>query len=276
MGASEAGSFEEYRKVILRVAAEAAGLLRDLSCIESHTRVVRGETIRADLESEEYIIDALRAEGMGGRVVTEERGLVELGGEGPTFIVDPLDGSTNYRNCIPWSSVSIAVAPRGSRRLRDVVAGVVAPVFWGSPLSFSRGSGCYEGAMRVEPLEEPAGVIFVYVERPDAAMALAEVTKSLGGLKVRSLGSAALELAYTALGRAKVFLDLRGKLRNVDVAAGLGLTVECGGSIVGEGGEPLDSGLDGVERVGTVISSPEQSTLRRVLGILGGSGGGRP
>jgi myo-inositol-1(or 4)-monophosphatase len=261
----------EYRRILVRIAGEAAGLLRDLSCSEEYTSRVSGETIRADLESESYIIDALKSEGLGGRVVTEERGTVSLGGEGPIFIVDPLDGSTNYGECIPWSSVSIAVAPPGATSLREVEAGAIAPVFWGPPMSFARGEGCYVGGERVEPRRPASNLIFVYVEHPEAAMGLARVTKELGGLKVRSLGSAALELAYTSLGRARLFLDLRSRLRNVDVAAAMGMLLECGGSIVGGRGEPLDSGLGGVERVGTVIASLDEASIRRVLDILGGS-----
>jgi len=259
---------QEYRRILARIAGEAAGLLRDLSCSEEYTTRVSGETIRADLEAESYIIDALRSEGLGGRVVTEERGIVSLGGEGPTFIVDPLDGSTNYSDCIPWSSVSIAVAPPGASGLREVEAGAVAPIFWGSTLSFARRGGCYVGEERVEPRRPPSNVIFVYVEHPEAAMGLARVTRELGGLKVRSLGSAALELAYTSLGRARLFLDLRSRLRNVDVAAAMGMLLECGGVIVGGQGEPLDSRLEGVERVGTVIASLDKATIDKILGIV--------
>ncbi len=264
------GEFEEYRRVITRIAGEAAGLLRDLACEEKYVEVVSGETMRADIESESYIIDALKAEGLGGRVVTEERGVVELGRAGPTFIVDPLDGSTNYKACIPWSSVSIAVVPEGSRRLRDVAAGVVAPVFYGPYISFTRGGGCYEGASRVRPRERPLEVVYVYVEHPEAAEGLARLTRGLGGLKVRSLGSAALEMAYTALGRGLLFLDLRSRLRNVDIAAALGITIECGGEAVNYNGDPLDSGVDSVKRVGTVISSLRPGILKEALSILRG------
>jgi len=262
---------EEYRRILVRIAGEAAGLLRDLSCSEEYKSRVAGETIRADVEAENYIIDALKSEGLGGRVVTEERGVVSLGGEGPVFIVDPLDGSTNYSECIPWSSVSIAVVPSGTSRLRDVEAGVVAPIFWGPPISFARGSGCYAGGERVEASGASSNIVFVYVEHPEAAMGLARITRELGGLKVRSLGSAALELAYTALGRAKLFLDLRSRLRNVDVAAAMGIMLECGGVIVGGRGEPLDSDLETVEKVGTVIASLEEATVKKVLHILGGT-----
>ena len=258
----------DLRRALTRVAGEASGLLRDLACEDRYAARVEGETIRADLEAGSYIIDAIRSEGFGGVVITEERGRVELGGRGPTFIVDPLDGSTNYAACIPWASVSIAAAPEGSRTIREVIAGVVAPVFQGDPISFARGSGCYLGEVRVRPLRE-SRILFVYVEHPEAALGLAKVTRALGGLKIRSLGSAALEMAYTAIGRSIAFLDLRSKLRNVDMAAALGMTIECGGEVVGLDGELLNAGVESVERVGTVISSLERSVIDRILRALG-------
>jgi len=264
------GEWEELRRAIARIAGEAAGLLRDLSCDEAYTRRERGETIRADLESEEYVIDALKSEGFGGTLVTEERGLVRLGGSGPVFVLDPLDGSTNYASCIPWASVSLAAAPPGARRLSEVVAGAVAPVFYGEIISFSRGSGCRLGEAPIGGPASGSRMLYVYVEHPEAAMGLARITRSLGGLKVRSLGSAALEMAYTAIGRGYAFVDLRSKLRNVDTAAALGMTIECGGSALGPGGAPLDAGLDGVERVGSVISSHDPRVPGKILEVLGG------
>ena len=240
-----------------------------MACEEHYAARVEGETIRADLEAESYIIDAIRSEGFGGVVITEERGRIELGGRGPTFIVDPLDGSTNYAACIPWASVSIAAAPEGSRSIREVTAGVVAPVFQGDAISFARGTGCYVGEVRVRP-HRRSRILFVYIEHPEAALGLAKVTRSLGGLKVRSLGSAALEMAYTAIGRGVAFLDLRSKLRNVDMAAALGMTLECGGEVVGIDGKPLNAGIQAVERVGTVISSLDKSVIDGILRALEG------
>jgi myo-inositol-1(or 4)-monophosphatase len=267
------GEWSSLRRALRRIAGEAAGLLRDLSCTEEYSKRVGGETIRADIESESYIIDALRAEGFGGTVITEERGRVELNGRGPIFVLDPLDGSTNYASCIPWASVSLAALPPGARSLREVAAGVVAPVFYGYPISFARGEGCYIGEERVEPGEAPR-ILFVYVDHPEAAVALARVTRRLGGLKVRSLGSAALEMALAGIGRAYAFLDLRSKLRNVDIAAALGITLECGGEALNGSGSPIDTGVGGVERVGTVISSSRMRVLEEIIAVLGGDSDG--
>lgn len=259
----------EAREVLLKVAGEAAALLRDYACTERFTERLGGERIRADVESESYIIDALRAEGFRGTVVSEEAGRVELGSGGGVVLVDPLDGSSNYSNCIPWAAVSLAYAPPGVRGVRGVTAGVVHPVFHGDPVSFEGGM-CFLGGVPARPREPPAKMLFVYMESREAMDAVARVFQELGRPKVRSLGSAALEMAYAALGRAAAFVDIRSRLRNVDVAAALGVTLACGGDVLRPGGAPLDVGVDGVERVGAVISSGSAETAARIARLLGG------
>ena len=242
---------EDLRRILVRVAGEASGLLRDLSCSSEASARVRGETFKADLISESYIIDSLAREGVAGRFVSEESGVVERRGD-YIVLIDPLDGSRNYANCIPWSSVSIAVAKSSGRTLRDIIAGVVAPVFHGEPLSFSD-MGCFHGAVMVEPVREAERFIYVYVEHPEAAVLLAEIIGIMGrGFKVRSLGSAALEISYVAIGRGKAFIDLRPKLRNIDIAAGVGLARMCGAHVTGPGGDIDRIGIRDIVRLNTI------------------------
>jgi myo-inositol-1(or 4)-monophosphatase len=246
---------EDLRRVAVRIASEAAALLRDYACDREYTRGVGGETIVADRVAEDYIIDSLRGEGLRVRGVSEERGYF---GDGDLVVViDPLDGSSNYSNCISWASVSIAFAL--GNRLSDVIAGSVAPVFFGHPISFSRGHGCYEGEVRVEPSRNTR-MVFAYAEDPTIASKLLEFIKDMGGnVKIRGLGSAALEIAYVALGRAALFVDARSRLRNVDVAASVGIIRECGGEAYNAQGEPLEARLDEVVVVGDVIASLDRN-----------------
>ncbi len=242
---------EELRRILVKVSGEAAGLLRDIACTTEASTRVGEETFKADLISEEYIMDALKREGINGRFVSEERGVIVDKGD-YTILIDPLDGSRNYANCIPWSSVSIAIADSKGRSLADVIAGVVTPVFYGDPVSFSS-NGCYMGATRISPPQESEKFIYVYVEHPEAAVLLAEIIGILGrGFKVRSLGSAALEITYVSIGRGKAFIDLRPKLRNIDVAAAIGLARTCGGKTTGPGGAIREIPIDKIVRLDTL------------------------
>ncbi len=258
----------ELRKILVRAASETAALLRDNACDPRMVESIRGETTRADLIAEEYAVDLLKSMGLRARIIGEEGGIY---GEGDlVVIIDPLDGSVNYLNCIPWASVSIAVAPKDASSFNEILAGAVAPIFTGYTLSFERGGGCYEGGSRIAGAYKPyKRMLAVYAEHPDALYSIARVIESIGGFKVRSLGSAALELAYTAVGRITLFLDVRSKLRNVDIAAAAGMLAECGGILLGpEGGWP-PLRLDRIDRVGSVAASLDAGLARRVYSLVG-------
>jgi len=256
----------ELRRLALRVAGEAAGMLRDRMCMEENARILRGDTAAIDLESERYIVEALRGEGFRGAIVGEETGLTP-GEPGPVALVDPLDGSKNYLSCMPWASVSIAfLDPQGSP-----IAGAVAPVFNWPPLSFGP-DGCYEGGERLSPGEPRYRIIYTYVEKPDAAAKVVRIVERLQPVKVRSMGSAALELAWVAAGRALAFADLRGQLRNIDVAAAAGLIQRCGGHIVDGSGNPIKLPVDRVARIGSVVAARNRETLNTIIEAAGGTG----
>lgn len=261
---------DDWRKLLLRIAGEAAGLLRDNACRAEYVAKVGGEAIRADVESEAYIIDALKAEGFRGVVVSEEAGKVVLGDEEYVVLVDPLDGSSNYSTCISWASVSLALVRRGATLRNGLLAGVVQPVFYGSPISYARGFGCFLGGTHIGRPENPSRIMYVYMESRDALEAVAKAFQELGRPKVRSLGSAALEMAYAAIGRGLVFIDIRSRLRNVDIAAAYGITLECGGEVLKPGGSILDVDVDKVEPVGSVISSGNREIALKVAQLLRG------
>ncbi len=257
---------DELRLLAVEVAEAASRLLAERACSDL-TDVVRGDTIRADLVAEDVIREAIRRSLSDFTMVSEESGVA--GSTGYVFVVDPLDGSLNYEHCIRWSSVSVAVAPPGSRRLSDVVAGAVAPL-WGETLSFARGEGCYEGNRRVYPRASGGRIAFTYVESLDDAVKVSRLFTAFPGLKMRSLGSAALEIASVGLGRGLLFVDLRGKLRNVDVAAAVGLARECGARVFNETGADVDSTITEVSVVGNVIVA--RGDHRAILEAISGGG----
>jgi len=126
---------EELRRLAVELAEEASRFLMSVWCSEL-TEVVKGDTIRADLKAEEIIAERLRSRFKEYTLVSEESG--RTGSGGYVFVVDPLDGSLNYEHCIPWSSVSVAIARPGSTRLSEVVAGAISQL-GGPTLSFARG-----------------------------------------------------------------------------------------------------------------------------------------
>jgi len=75
----------------------------------------------------------------------------------------------------------------------------------------------------------------------------------LGRPKIRSLGSASLDIIYTSIGRFKAFIDLRGRLRNVDVAAAIGFAREVGAYIIDDRGGHVEMPLDRLSNIGSIV-----------------------
>jgi len=277
-------SLEDLRRMAARVAGEAAAYLRDRFGLEELLSVVGqhshddDEGMRIDVESERNLLELLRAEGYRGLFLGEESGLIRLGGDPYIAVVDPLDGSKNYAGLIPWNAVSVAIAPLPGGRepsLLDVAAGAVAPVTQWPVLSFARGHGAYEGGARVEAraAREPR-LVLAYVERPEQARVVYEYLRLCNGRKrsVRALGSASLEITWAGLGRAEVFVDVRGRLRIVDVAAAVWIAREAGAKVAVEN---LDTPLTRVARVGSVAVAYSSQAWERLTRALDAAGYGR-
>jgi len=269
------------RRMLARVAGEAAAYLRDRFGLEELLHVVGrhshddDEGMRIDIESERNLLELLRAEGYRGLFLGEESGLVRLGNDPWIVVADPLDGSKNYAGLIPWNAVSVAIAPLPRGRdptLLDVAAGAVAPVTQWPVLSFARGRGAYEGGARVEAgLGREPRLVLAYVEKPEQARVVYEYLRLCNGHKrsVRALGSASLEITWAGLGRAEVFVDVRGRLRVVDVAAAVWFAREAGGYVAVE---HLDTVLTRVGRVGSVAiayAAPAWERLAKALEAAG-------
>lgn len=230
-------------------AARKAGrsLVKDFREVENLQVSVKGAgdfVSRADTAAENII----REELMGARPtygwLGEETG--EADGADPTrrWIVDPLDGTTNFLHGLPHWSVSIALEHKG-----EVVAGVVFDaakdeLFWAE-----KGAGAWmnESRIRVSGRRNMAeavlatGVPFGTKKTLPATMRdLARLMPATAG--VRRFGSAALDLAYVAAGRFDAYWER--EINAWDMAAGIILVREAGGfaEAVREGRDIFESG----------------------------------
>jgi myo-inositol-1(or 4)-monophosphatase len=164
---------------------------------------------------------------------------------GLTFIVDPLDGTTNYLHGFPAYAVSIAALIDGA-----LVAGVVFDVPRNECFTAVRGGGAFRDGqpMRVSTIHDPARALIatgVPFRKPDAiAQYLTQLPKVLATTSgIRRAGSAAIDLAHVACGRVDAFWELR--LAPWDVAAGLLLVREAGGVVTDFDGTPSVPALAG-------------------------------
>lgn len=196
-----------------------------------------------DRESEALIIRTLRERFPDHGILAEESPQ-EAGREGYLWIIDPLDGTTNFIHQFPVFAVSIALQYN-----RESIAGVVFEPLRNDLYTAERGKGAYLNGERlsVSAVADPAfsliatGFPFKHKELVGPYL---ELFKNilLTVSDQRRAGSAALDLAYLAAGRCEAFYELG--LSPWDVAAGSLLVREAGGLVTdfGGGGEYMTTG----------------------------------
>lgn len=192
-----------------------------------------------DARAEALILECLDRAFPDDAILAEEAGS-RAGRSGRRWIIDPLDGTTNYAHGLPIYAVSIALESEGS-----VVLGVVYDPSQQELFVAERGQGAWLGDERLrvstaEVLNESLlATGFPYNVRETSETNLAEWTAfSLRARAVRRLGSAVLYLAWVAAGRLDGYWELR--VGPWDVAAGSLLVEEAEGRVTDLRGGPLD------------------------------------
>jgi len=192
-----------------------------------------------DRRAEALIIEAIQAEFPRDAILSEERGTVD-GSSSRRWIIDPLDGTTNYAHGIPIFCVSIALEVDGQARL-----GVVYDPNLDECFVATRGRGAW---LNGEPLAVSEGVTLneslvatglPYNIRETPCNNLAEFAAfSLRCQGVRRMGSAVLYFCYVAAGRLDGYWELR--VGPWDAAAGVLMVEEAGGRVTNLEGGPLN------------------------------------
>jgi len=222
----------------LRAARSAAQLIvRSMDRVDSLTVSEKGSgdyVSEVDRAAEQCIVQALRKTWPEHGFLCEESGLIEGQGAGRDYlwIIDPLDGTTNFLRGVPHFAVSIACQYKG--RLEHAV--VLDPVRQ-EEFTASRGHGASLNGrrLRVSSRKSLTGALvgtgFVYhknAERLDNYLGMYRaLTEQCGGL--RRAGAASLDLAYVAAGRFDAFWEFG--LSEWDMAAGALLIQEAGGLV---------------------------------------------
>jgi myo-inositol-1(or 4)-monophosphatase len=234
-------TYIEFRNVAIAAAREAGAAIRAVAEAGVREIVFKGEGKRdlvteADKRSEQIIIDAIHSRYPDHRILAEEG--TSTGGEGDyRWIVDPLDGTTNFAHHYPLYCVSIAVERAG-----ETVVGVVYAPYMDELFVAIRGGGAtLNGApIRVSGVTELMGGLLCtgFPYRLDGP------TNNLtnwGNFVLRTQatrrdGAAALDICYVAAGRFDGFWELN--LQPWDMAAGALVVQEAGGTISDPYGDP--------------------------------------
>jgi myo-inositol-1(or 4)-monophosphatase len=194
----------------------------------------------ADLKAEETIFEALQKARPGYGFLGEERGMIEGTDKTHTWIVDPLDGTTNFLHAIPHFAINIALKRDGAVVAAVTYNPVTNELFWAE-----KGKGCFVNDRRLRVaarsrLDESllgTGIPFLgHGQHAKFLKELHQISQRVAG--VRRFGAAALDLAYVAAGRLDGFWER--DLKPWDMAAGILLITEAGGKVTSaDGGEDV-------------------------------------
>ncbi|MEO1798292.1 MAG: inositol monophosphatase family protein [Pseudomonadota bacterium] len=225
--------------VMMNTARKAGrSLVKDFQEVEQLQVSTKGPAdfvSRADLRAEEIIREELTRARPTYGWLAEESG--ETPGEDPTrrWIVDPLDGTTNFLHGLPHWAVSIALEHKG-----QIVAGVVYDAAKDEMFFAEKGVGAFMNDQRLRVSGRRAMIECVFAtglpfagraDLPETLQDLARLLPACAG--VRRWGTASLDLAYVAAGRYDGFWER--SLKPWDMAAGIVIVKEAGGFV-----EPLD------------------------------------
>lgn len=184
-----------------------------------------------DKESEQRLMDGLSAILPGSCFIGEEFNPDSVLSDEPTWIIDPLDGTTNFLHGLPVFAVSVALWDSGDTQL-----GVVHAPAMGETFTAVRGGGAYfngrtlqlEGEVALSQSLIATGFPYYDFEKMAPYLELlSDLMRATHGL--RRMGSAAIDLAYTAAGRFDAFYEMG--LAPWDVAAGALIVEEAGGFV---------------------------------------------
>jgi len=235
-------NYNNLVKVAAGAAARAAAYIRGARPPRTEDWTEKGRhdfVTEVDRACEAMIAEALTRDVPGSQIVGEELTPRLTTGD-VVWIVDPLDGTTNFLHGYPQYAVSIGCAVRG-----ELCAGVVHDVARDIVYRASSGGGawCGDARLHVSTLTEPRraliGTGFPFKDLEQLRAYLAQFAAVLGGASgIRRAGSAALDLVDVAAGRFDAFWEV--SLAPWDVAAGVVLVREAGGRV---------SRLDGSEDV---------------------------
>ena len=259
------GALPNPLNVAIDVAREAGAILLEYAArpLEIEEKGRRADIVTAaDKASEALIKRRLGAAFPNATILGEETGTTH-GTSDERWIVDPLDGTTNYAHGYPLCCVSIAYERGG-----ELIAGVVYAPFMDELFVAERGAGaqCNGNPIRVSAIDCVGDAMVCTGFHPADFERNAQcfAAASHRAQAVRRDGSAALDLAYVAAGRFDGFWEF--DLHSWDVAAGTLLVLEAGGCVTRIDGGPAAIDARSILATNARIHDELQEVLRPAAG----------
>ncbi|MGA1874962.1 MAG: inositol monophosphatase family protein [bacterium] len=229
----------KVREVAFQATDKAARVLRQRFGQPHTVRKKRAIDLvtEADEQSEHIIVDTIHHAFPTHDMVAEEGSLIDTGSP-YQWIIDPLDGTTNFAHHIPHFCISIALAVRGR-----LVFGLVENPMWPERFWAASGEGAFMNnkSIRVSStVSIPESLLvtgFPYELHPAMDLLIRRFQRCMAAAQgIRRFGSAALDLCYVACGRFEGFWEQH--LKPWDTAAGVLILREAGGMATDFSGSP--------------------------------------
>jgi myo-inositol-1(or 4)-monophosphatase len=227
---------------LINISKEAGEIIREGFGKKLKVEYKSNETnlvTEIDKASEKHIIDFIKKKYPAHSILAEESGEKKSTSE-YLWVVDPLDGTTNFAHGLPIFSVSIGLQKKGK-----TIMGVVYDVMQNIAYVAEEGNGAYANAERIKvSLNEivnhsvlVTGFPYNIADNPENALEIfSALTRKARA--IRRLGSAAIDLCYVARGVFDGFWELY--LHPWDICAGMLIVEEAGGSITDFSGNTID------------------------------------
>ncbi|HXG06706.1 MAG TPA: inositol monophosphatase family protein [Nitrososphaera sp.] len=221
---------------------------------------------RIDLVAEKTVIDHLTKHKVDATVIGEECGRIE--GRKGYVIMDAIDGTTNAVRGIPFYCCSIAYAT--DFKLSAVTDAAIIDLARGDLYYASKGRGAFVNSgkrihARKESPPDPTIGINMSGIKPAVVERLAPIIAESD--HTRQFGANALEMCFLARGFLDAYIDLRGKIRPTDIAAGYLIAKEAGAKVYSHTGSVLDSDLDVKTRLSYVVTAND-GMLKQLSGLF--------
>jgi myo-inositol-1(or 4)-monophosphatase len=205
--------------MIKAVEKASIALIRDFGEIEKLQVSLKGPTdfvSNADLKAEKIIIQELKKARPNYSIISEEEGSEANKDKRNTWIIDPIDGTTNFLHGIPHFAISIALKSEN-----EIVSGVIYDPIKDEMFYAEKDSGAFFNNQRIRVSKKR--------EINRCLFAISGKSKNELDLLTRKTGSAALDMAYVASGRYDGYFQKN--LNLWDIAAGIIIVKEAGGII---------------------------------------------
>ncbi len=213
-------SISSNLNIMIKAAEKASKpLIRDFGEVEKLQVLVKGPSdfvTNTDKKVEKILIEELNKSKKNYSILSEEIGKIENSDKDNLWIIDPIDGTTNFLHGIPHFAISIALMNKN-----EIISGLIYDPIKNEMFYAEKDNGAYLNNRRI---------------RVSNKKKINECLFATGGqieieskLNVRKSGSAALDLAYVASGRFDGYFQ--NKLNIWDIGAGLILVLEAGGKI---------------------------------------------